>query len=510
MSNDRSLSRRSLLKKSLTITGGLMASGLLDPLAWARLVEISEQRSAALKKMGFKGTVVKRGDKTFDSYVYGELWNKLHPERSPDIVCVVESDDDVITCIKFASANKIKVAVRGGGHNWCQPSVRQGGMLIDLSRLTRVVSIDKDNKKAIVEPIVSNREMQKALNALGLSYPTGHCPQVKMSGYLLSGGMAWNHGVWGPGVGSIEAIDLVTAEGKLIKASATENQDFFWACRGAGPATFCVVLRYHLKLYDLPKYIGSSAYYFPYSQLLALSDWVSQTAPKLPANVEFSIFAITAPDKYKEQCAADGSKDKIVLVTAVSFTDTREQALKDLDLVDKCPLMDHALERNFCAETNFEKLFDASGALWPENLRCKVDAIFSESNLQKLYGPVKDHFRDFESPQTVLMFAAFTGPDLPLKTPADAAFSMTGNFYGGPWTMWQEAKDDSRSIAWHEKCIQLMSPEICGHYVSETDTIDHADYNKKAYKGKNFERLAVLRKKHDPQGLFFDWHEGLS
>jgi len=76
--------------------------------------------------------------------------------------------------------------------------------------------------------------------------------------------------------------------------------------------------------------------------------------------------------------------------------------------------------------------------------------------------------------------------------------------------MWQEAKDDSRSIAWHEKCIQLMSPEICGHYVSETDTIDHADYNKKAYKGKNFERLAVLRKKHDPQGLFFDWHEGLS
>jgi hypothetical protein len=60
--------------------------------------------------------------------------------------------------------------------------------------------------------------MQKALEPYGLAYPTGHCPQVKASGYLLSGGMSWNHGVWGSGVGSVETIEMVTADGHLVRA----------------------------------------------------------------------------------------------------------------------------------------------------------------------------------------------------------------------------------------------------------------------------------------------------
>ena len=105
----------------------------------------------------------------------------------------------------------------------------------------------------MVQPIISNRDIQRVLNAKGLAYPSGHCPQVKLSGYLLGGGMSWNQGVWGYGNESLEAVELVTAEGKLITASESDNADYFWAARGAGYGFFGVATRYHLKLYPLPK-----------------------------------------------------------------------------------------------------------------------------------------------------------------------------------------------------------------------------------------------------------------
>jgi FAD/FMN-containing dehydrogenase len=90
----------------------------------------------------------------------------------------------------------------------------------------------------VSEPIISNREIQQKLKPHGLAFPSGHCPQVKLSGYLLSGGMSWNQGVWGHGVESVEKIEMVTADGELITADKDHNQDYFWAARGAGPGLF--------------------------------------------------------------------------------------------------------------------------------------------------------------------------------------------------------------------------------------------------------------------------------
>ncbi len=131
----------------------------------------------------------------------------------------VNNEQDVAAIVKYARANKLKVSVRGGGHNWYALSNRDGGILIDLSNLNKVISIDANARKAVVQPVISNREMQAALKPYDLAFPTGHCPQVKLSGYLLSGGMSWNQGGWGPGVGSVEAIDLVTANGECVTAS---------------------------------------------------------------------------------------------------------------------------------------------------------------------------------------------------------------------------------------------------------------------------------------------------
>ncbi len=110
-------------------------------------------------------------------------------------------------------------------------------MMIDLTNLNQVISIDEKAQKAVVQPIISNRDIQMHLNAKGMAFPSGHCPQVKLSGYLLSGGMAWNQGVWGPGVGSVEAIELVTPDGELITADKDRNTDYFGRHEGLVPAS---------------------------------------------------------------------------------------------------------------------------------------------------------------------------------------------------------------------------------------------------------------------------------
>lgn len=462
----------------------------------------------ALKtSFGFKGTVLTPNDAGFAEVAFGEIFNERRPTRHPQVIAQVSDELDVVVAVKFARAQGLKVAVRGGGHNWCSPSLRNHGLLIDLSNLTKIIAIDADARTAVLQPIISNRAVQAALNPLGLSFPTGHCPTVKISGYLLSGGMAWNHGVWGPGVGSVEAIELVTAEGELITASATENADYFWAARGAGPGFFGVVTRYHLKLYPLPQAITGSAYFFPYESIVDIAAWLGPLARELPSNVELSLWAVATPPELAD--AATSSNGWVALVTATMFADTAAEAQETLAVLESNPQIAQCLQKSVAQPMTFDEIFDASGALWPPGLRCKVDALFFNDPLAEVMGAMQQHVLTAPSPKTVFMFAVFTGAGGAPATPLDAAFSMTGNLYGGSWTMWDDEADDAANLAWHDEAMRLLQPHIAGHYISETDTVAHPEYIQRAISPANWQRLAELRQQHDPDGLFFDFTDGL-
>ena len=513
MNNDDlkcSIPRRTFLSSALAATGSLVfGSAPPTNVAVAQPLSAGQLNLSPLKTdFGFKGAVLSASDPGFEAAAFGELWNKLQPTRHPQVIGQVTDEQDVAAAVKFARANKLKVAVRGGGHNWCNPSLRNSGMLIDLTNLNKVISIDTAARKAVLQPIVSNREIQAALNPHGMSFPSGHCPPVKISGYLLGGGMAWNHGVWGPGVGSVEAIEIVNANGDMITASATENPDYFWAARGGGPGFFGVAVRYHLKLYPLPQAITSSAYYYPYEHVIELARWLDRLAGELPSSVELSLFVVHAPSDLAEKVKA--TNGKVALVTATMFADSADSAASTLGMLDSYPSLDQCLSKSVAKPTNFEELSDASGALWPGNLRCKVDAVFSNTPLAEVLQAVKDHLLVAPSPKTVFMFAVYTGKDRAPATPPDAAFSVTGKLYGGPWTMWDSPGGDAANISWHERCIQLLKPYVVGHYVSETDMVGHPEYAKLSYAPANWERLIELRKKHDPDGLFFDFSDGLN
>jgi len=507
-SDDTEVTRRRFLATGLAVTGSVLVGqsvgyGQQSPIkapAHAKLDTRALQKS-------IKGQVLTSSDSNFEKVAF-DVWNKYEAnKRRPQVIVRVANEQDVAEAVKFARAAEMKVTVRGGGHNWCNPSLRNGGMMIDLADLNKVISLDAQSRKAVVQPIISNREIQRQLNAQNLSYPSGHCPPVKLSGYLLCGGMSWNQGVWGSGTGSVVAVELVTPDGEIITADKNQNNDYYWAARGAGPGFFGVATRYHLKLYDLPKAIACSSYYYPIREVGTVAQWLESIAGQLPANIELSLFMVSAPPELAEKCKADAGK--VALVAATIFADSIKEAESSLKALDDCPIIERCLSKTVAKPYDFEALFDASGALWPSDHRNQVEAVFSDSKLADVFNALQDHFLTTPSPATLIMFAIFTGPDVPAPLP-DAAFSMSAHYYGGPWTMWTKAEDDEANTEWHKRCLELLKPFVAGYYVGESDIVSYPGIPQESYTESKWERLQELRKKYDPEGVFFDYSDGLS
>ena len=127
-------------------------------------------------RQSIKGQVLSAADPEFEKAAL-DIWNKYGPpKRRPQLIVRVANEQDVVEAVRFARSENLKIAVRGGGHLWCNPTLRRGGMMIDLTNLNQVISIDAKAHKAVVQPIISNREIQARLNAQNLSYPRRTLP----------------------------------------------------------------------------------------------------------------------------------------------------------------------------------------------------------------------------------------------------------------------------------------------------------------------------------------------
>jgi FAD/FMN-containing dehydrogenase len=433
-------------------------------------------------------------------------WNQLRPERYPDVIVQVWSDLDVVEAVKFACETGLKVAVRGGGHAWCGTPFRKGGMLIDLSLLTEV-KIDPVARTASIQPIISNRDMMRQLEAYQLAFPVGHCPQVKASGYLLSGGIAWNASQWGQGTLSVTAVEMVTATGQLITANANQNPELFWAARGTGAGMFAVATRFHLKLYSRPRAIHTSTYYYPLSRVREAAEWFSNAAETMPRNVEMTLFLVSAPAHLLDHCRADGGK--ICMITATVFADTKDEAAQVLSVLENCPHNSNCVEKTVGRPVTFEDLFALSASMWPESLRSKVESLWSNSPPSDILVALRDHFKEAPSAKTLILFALYPGWAKGVASREDLAFSKAARVYGGPWTMWDDANGDVSNIEWHRRCCEILKPFATGRYLGESDIIDDPSRAEEAFSASNWRRLQQLKTKYDPEGLFHGFFGGL-
>ncbi len=449
-----------------------------------------------------KGTITTPSHPNFEAVKNAMVWNELKPNRSPDAIVSVKNEDDIVAAIHFARDNKLKVAMHGGGHTWCGLAVRHGGMTIDLSQLTES-TIDKENQKAIIQPVISNQELARRLGQYDLAFPIGHCPTVKASGYLLSGGMSWNLSHWGPGCLSVEAIEFVTAEGKKIIASNSEHPDLFWAARGCGPGMFAVATRFHLKCYPLPKAIMTSTYYYSLDHLSDVVDEVTALGWVMPSIVELSIFLIKAPLELVDQCKS--TNGKLCMITAVAFADTKEQGIAALQILETGKMVKHCLSKDLNEPSSFEKLSIISGITWPEKHRNLCENQSSKAKPVDILMAMRDKILDAPSPKSVIVFCQSTGQHDLLEANPTIALSMEGPSYGGIWSIWEKPEDDAANIKWQDEAMAILKPFTNKHYIGETDIIQDPSRIKDSYTVEKWQKLEEIRKKYDPDGVFFGY-----
>lgn len=443
-------------------------------------------------KQSVSGIVIAREDDGYPAARDNLIWNSRKPERFPDAIVGATSVKDVQATVRFAHRHGLKVTARGGGHHWSGVALQEG-IVIDLSALNHV-KIDPVARIAETGPAVTNRDLARSLSEHGLAFPVGHCPTVPLSGYLLGGGFGWNAGTWGIACFSIESVDVVMADGELIRASLAENPEVFWAARGAGPAFFGVVVGYRLRLQRLPRAITTSAWTYALTDIAKIERWISTTLPVLPRNVEFTVMMSSAPPAIARRAP------KVATAVATVFADSVEEARTVLaKIASGAP--DGAIVTDLNLPTPFDALFDMIGASFPEHRRYAADTYWSASRAGDFLEELASRIRQAPSPASLGIGCILPPPPPGEPGLPDAAFSMFAPVFGCSYAIWEDPAADDVNLRWLRDTGEKVAPLTVGHYLGEAD-LDNPSRTPRSFSPAAWDRLKQLQVTYDPNGTF--------
>ena len=410
------------------------------------------------------------------------IWNGRKPAHRVKLIVRAASAADVQHAVRHAAEAGLTVSARGGGHGFSGIAVG-ADMVIDVSALDRL-SLDPAHMSARVEPGVTNGRMAAALERQGLSFPLGHCSSVPMSGYLLGGGLGWNSAEWGFACFSVQAVEVVLADGSLVTASAEDHPDVFWAARGAGPAFFGIVTAYHVRLQPAANAISTGVRIFPGTMAGPVADWAETVMASAPACVEFTA-KVTRTDLGVAIAA---------IATVFAASAPEGVAIHDALWRDAPP----AVEQIGPFPSTFTALYEAPDASMPVGRRYAVDSVWSDGGYAPLLSEMVAAVARAPSPDSSSLLVLRPNA---VATPDIAAFSCHGRVFAELQAVWEEPTEDAENTAWLRHAIDRVTPVCSGSYVGEAD-LGRSDRALPVHSPAVTERLADLRVRHDPRQLF--------
>ncbi len=212
----------------------------------------------------FHGDVITPADRSYDER--RRLWNALH-DRRPAAILRPRDDSEVATAIRFGRDRDLEIAVRSGGHSLAGLTGRPGGLVVDLSAM-RGVEVDPERQTARANGGALLGELDVAAQAHGLVCPVGVVGHTGVAGLTLGGGVGRLQRQFGLTIDNLAAIELVTADGRLVRASETEEPDLFWGMRGAG-WNFGIATAFELRLHPFGPDLHRGLLVFPATEIQA-------------------------------------------------------------------------------------------------------------------------------------------------------------------------------------------------------------------------------------------------
>ncbi|MCY4362530.1 MAG: FAD-binding oxidoreductase [Gammaproteobacteria bacterium] len=485
------LRRRDVLRQ----LGALGVTGTIGQLYLGSLFARPGQAAPGLDRL-VTGEVVNRDDDQYEAWRNSMVWHLRKPARYPDAIMRAQSEQDVISAVKYATDNGLKVSTRSSGHNSTGAALRDSGLLIDLA-LLRDVEIDAGRKTARVQPALWSEQLVREAGKHGLAFPAAHCPTVALGGYLLGGGAGWNHAHWGSvACHSIKSADVILAGGRKVTASAASHPDLYWAVRGVGPGFFGIVTGFELQLYPLPGAIYTSMYIAPLDELQTVVDSLDELNRVKDERVEILVLLMHNPQAPGDTPHGEA---KVCMVGVQAFADTETEAKTMLAPFANSELASASVFKVEQQPSSFTKLYN------PENVdsgigRYAVDNVWTDDPGQALLS-VAEHFKNTPSARTHVLCSY--GIKAELRD--DACFSRIANHYIASYLLWNDADNDEANHAWLKQTNDLLQPYSKGTYINEIEATLFPERVRSCFSDESWARLAELRKKYDPDNVFHTW-----
>jgi FAD/FMN-containing dehydrogenase len=419
------------------------------------------------------------------------IWNGAHDGRRPALVVRCTGPADVIAAVGFARSNNLTIAVRGGGHSVAGFSTSDGGIVIDLSQLNGV-RVDPGARRATVGGGAVWADVDHETQTHGLATTGGLVSSTGVAGFTLGGGIGWTMRKFGLACDNLVGADVVTADGRLVHASETENSDLLWGLRGGG-GNFGIVTQFELELHPLGPMVYAGPIFYSADAdrdlLRVFRDWAATapdeittlvnltTAPPLPVIPEqwhgkkVAAFIATSSGSIEE---GDG------LVRAF-----REVAEPVADLLGPMPY--HVIQT----------LIDP---LWEKG----IHSYFKATNLARLDDELIDRLAEIHvaSPgsQCEIHVHQMGGAVARVADGATAFAERSMPFVLNAVTGWRDADAGASHTEWARTVIAAAADASTGR--AYVNFLGDADAARTSYGDETYARLVALKNDYDPTNVF--------
>ncbi|BBX61470.1 oxidoreductase [Mycobacterium saskatchewanense] len=431
-----------------------------------------------------------RTDDGYEAARRGTVWHQRVPERYPEVIVQAVDSADIVAGLRYAKANGHKVSIVSGGHSFAASHLRDGAVLLDVSRLDHA-TIDAQKRTAVVGPGKGGSLLMSDLEALGLFFPGGHCKGVCVGGYLLQGGYGWNSRVFGPACESVIGLDVITADGEQVHCDAENHPDLFWAARGAGPGFFGVVTSFHLKLYPRPAACGTSVYVYPWDVADEIYTWARGISAEVDRRVEMQAIATRSLPEM-------GIDSPGIAFASPAFADSDEEAEQALAIFGSCPVVDKALVKVPYMPTDLPTWYTAVMTHYLADYRYTADNMWTSASARDLLPGIRTILETMPPAPSHFLWLNW-GPS-PQRQ--DMAYSVEDELYLALYGSWKDPADDDKYGDWAGSRMAAMS-----HLATGIQLADENLGNRPARFATDeaMERLDKTRAAYDPDGLFNSW-----
>ena len=440
-------------------------------------------------KTNVKGHVVLPGDPNYDEV--REIWNATI-DRKPAVILQCSEASDVSHAIAFARENRLEISIRGGGHNIAGNAVCDNGVTIDLSTMKNV-RVDDRNRRAYVEPGATLNDLDRATQVHGLATPVGINSTTGIAGLTLGGGFGWLTRKYGLTIDNLVSAEVVTVDGRKIRATENENVDIFWAIRGGG-GNFGVVTEFEFALHPVGSEILAGLIVFPFSQAKQVLTQYRKFAGLAPEELNVWVVLRKAPPLPFLPMDVHGKEVVILPVFYVG------EIVEGEKLIEPLRSFGDAYGEHIGVQpyVQWQQAFDPLLTRGARNY-------WKSHNFTELRDGVLDAIVEFAgklpSPQCEIFIGLIAGAANRVSTDATAYFHRDAKFVLNVHGRWDEVADDEICIKWAREFFQASTPYAsAGAYVNFM-TEEEGDRVIAAY-GSNYDRLVQIKKRYDPNNIF--------